>query len=517
MAKKTTLSHAAIGELIGTQSDSGINRFLGLQYATLKDHFASPEIKHYQGAENVDCTKPGPQPPCFAPGPEAEFAFIQHKLDYDRSLVKVSDRECLNLNITAPSTLKKDQKLPVLVFIHGGGFSVGSPSVPQYDMTRLVELSAESDMAIIAVSIGYRLSAPGFLTSKELREAGYKPNNGLGDQRTALQWIQKHISGFGGDPSNVTLMGQSAGAVSVTYHLHASERLFTRFILMSGSYLSQPPASLASAEENYTKALQALNLASTPPKERIPALLTMDPLALCTTCFHAGVQDSAVLDDDLIPPTLTFSSLADGSLALPALAWCQSALIGDCQFDGNIRSLALTSRKNDIAKDFCESIKSSLPSSAAWKLLQAYDLHPTTTPDEEKALHAILEICTDIYFLRTHSLPRAAAWEGSWKGEAGHIQDLMWVLMNLEEVLGEEQREQGMGFARRVVGFVNGKEEGKGWERWPEALVVGPEGRVEVKRDEAPGNGRRGVVLELAREVGMDRLREALGAFMAGG
>jgi len=57
----------------------------------------------------------------------------------------------------------------------------------------------------------YRLGAPGFLTSKELRNAGYKPNNGLVDQRNALKWIKKHIGGFHGDAQNVTLVGQSAG------------------------------------------------------------------------------------------------------------------------------------------------------------------------------------------------------------------------------------------------------------------------------------------------------------------
>jgi carboxylesterase type B len=57
----------------------------------------------------------------------------------------------------------------------------------------------------------YRLGAPGFLTSRELVSHGYKPNNGLHDQRIALLWIQKFISGFGGDPSNITLVGESAG------------------------------------------------------------------------------------------------------------------------------------------------------------------------------------------------------------------------------------------------------------------------------------------------------------------
>ncbi|KAK4507867.1 hypothetical protein PRZ48_001602 [Zasmidium cellare] len=529
MSKTVPFSHPTIGELTGTHSDSGINCFLGIQYATIQDRFSSPEIKQYHEPGKIDCTKPGPQSFCFAPGPDAEFAFLQHKLDYDRSLMTVSDTECLNLNITAPSTIKEIQKLPVLVFIHGGGFSVGSPSVPQYDMTRLVALSVESGMPIIAVSIGYRLSAPGFLTSQKLRTAGYKPNNGLRDQRTALQWIQKHISGFGGDPSNVTLMGESAGAVATTYHLHAQEHLFTRFMLMSGSYLSQPPASLSDAEENYAKAVKALGLESTPPEERINTLLTMDPLTLCTKCFHSGVQDSAVLDNDLITFSPTYSSLADNTLAIPALEWCKSALIGDCQFDGNIRSLALQHRKKDIAAAFCTSLTTSLPPSVSSAILSAYNLTPST-PDPQ-ALQSILELCTDIsFYMPTHHLATHLSrhlpvniyrfnapnpWEGPWKGQAIHIQDLTWLLQNFAEFLDEEQRGQGVEFAQKVLGFVNGR----AWETWPEALVLGTEGRVEVVRDEAPGNGRRGFVLELVKEgrVGMDELSGALGRFMAGG
>ncbi|RYF39076.1 MAG: hypothetical protein EOO38_23825, partial [Cytophagaceae bacterium] len=75
----------------------------------------------------------------------------------------------------------------------------------------------------LLTSFSYRLGAAGFMTSEELRVAGYKANNGFHDQRTALKWIKKHISGFGGDPNEITTVGESAGGLSVTMLLCSEE------------------------------------------------------------------------------------------------------------------------------------------------------------------------------------------------------------------------------------------------------------------------------------------------------
>lgn len=106
--------------------------------------------------------------------------------------------------------------------------------------------------------------------------------------------MQKHVSGFGGDPSNVALTYQSAGAVATTKHLHANKELFTRFISMSGSYLPQRPLSLKAAEKNHAKAIKALDLDTGSSDQRFKAQPNMDPMTLCMKCFQAGVQDSPV-------------------------------------------------------------------------------------------------------------------------------------------------------------------------------------------------------------------------------
>ena len=146
-------------------------------------------------------------------GVDMELGFIQTTLP-KTEFPGISDIEGLHLNISVPKQAKSitgNEALPVLVFIHGGGYAIGGNWWPQYDTAKLVQLSQTLGKPIIAVNINYRLGAPGFLTSPELRAAGYKANNGLRDQRVALSWVKEYIQGFGGDSNNITVAGESAG------------------------------------------------------------------------------------------------------------------------------------------------------------------------------------------------------------------------------------------------------------------------------------------------------------------
>lgn len=138
--------------------------------------------------------------------------------------------DCLHLNIWAPQNAKD---LPVLIYIHGGGFVYGCGSLEQYNG----KYFAESENTII-VTINYRLGAFGFLAGR-----GLKGNFGIKDQQLAFMWIQKNIGQFGGDPSKVTIDGQSAGAISVATHLSlaSSKQLqpFRAAIIQSNPVLMQ--------------------------------------------------------------------------------------------------------------------------------------------------------------------------------------------------------------------------------------------------------------------------------------
>ncbi len=120
--------------------------------------------------------------------------------------------DCLYLNIWTPAKTSKD-KIPVLVWIYGGGFSFGSTSEPVYDGTKL------ANKGVLLVSIAYRVNQFGFLAHPEL--SAENPNHvsgnyGILDQIAGLQWIQKNIAAFGGDPDKVTIFGESAGGISVS-------------------------------------------------------------------------------------------------------------------------------------------------------------------------------------------------------------------------------------------------------------------------------------------------------------
>ncbi|PPQ64464.1 hypothetical protein CVT24_008474 [Panaeolus cyanescens] len=129
------------------------------------------------------------------------------------AVVGIGSEDCLTLNIWKPSTVKQGERLPVMVYIHGGGFYYGTPQgFPMYDWV--------AQQRIVAVSITYRLGLLGFLGGRQVKEDG-DLNAGLLDQRAALNWIQRHISKFGGDPDNVTIVGESAGGASVTMQMFA--------------------------------------------------------------------------------------------------------------------------------------------------------------------------------------------------------------------------------------------------------------------------------------------------------
>jgi para-nitrobenzyl esterase len=146
--------------------------------------------------------------------------------------------DCLYLNVWT-SAPHAEAKHPVLAYIHGGGFSEGSGSVAIYDGEALAK------KGLVVVTINYRLGVLGFLAHPELSaESGHRAsgNYGLLDQVSALRWVRRNIAAFGGDPDNVTIAGQSAGAISV-YLLTASPLafgLFHRAIVQSG------PGGLAS-------------------------------------------------------------------------------------------------------------------------------------------------------------------------------------------------------------------------------------------------------------------------------
>ncbi|HKR85180.1 MAG TPA: carboxylesterase family protein [Terriglobales bacterium] len=245
----TTVVITSAGRLQGTHRSRGGAEFLGIPYA-------KAPIGNLRWHEPVELdTWPGVREATRFGAPCAQAVLG----DWNRHDAETSKEDCLFLNVITPVWPPK-AKLPVMFWIHGGANAGGTASSPLYKDGTLTE------HGIVLVTVNYRLGIFGFLAHPELaRESPHQTsgNYGLMDQIAALGWVRKNIAAFGGDPDNVTVFGQSAGAEDTSLLMISpqSKGLFQRAIVQSGSAFMPPVAPLAAAE----KAGEALVAALGPP------------------------------------------------------------------------------------------------------------------------------------------------------------------------------------------------------------------------------------------------------------
>jgi carboxylesterase type B len=205
--RSVTITIPSTGRILGKRLSGGLDFFGGIPYAAPPVgalRWAPPEPVTPWAPSQLDATQFGPDcwqlvDPVLNPGAETQ---------------QMSE-DCLYLNVYTPAgahaaVASRNPLRPVLVWLHGGAFQQGGARRPEYDGRRL------ADRGTIVVTLNYRLGALGFLVSSA---DGLYGNFGLMDQRAALHWIKENIIYFGGDPDNVTLFGESAGAVMTVLHL----------------------------------------------------------------------------------------------------------------------------------------------------------------------------------------------------------------------------------------------------------------------------------------------------------
>lgn len=218
----------------------------------------------------------------------------------------------LNVNVFSPSPGKADAALPVLVYIHGGGFTEGSPASPWYDG------AAFNRDGVVTVTISYRLGFDGFG-----HIPGAPSNRGVRDWLAALRWVQTNIAAFGGDPGRVTIAGQSAGggAVLTLLGMPAAQGLFHAVWALS------PAISDVPGERARTLSAKLANLAGVAPtrdgfagvseaelaelQEEAASHASRNPLAPIHALLEDGLTWGPMVDGDLIPQP-TIDSLRDG-------------------------------------------------------------------------------------------------------------------------------------------------------------------------------------------------------------
>jgi para-nitrobenzyl esterase len=242
--------HISQGELEGEVSTMGPLAFKGIP-------FAAPPVGDLRWREPRaatswagvrDATKFGPA--CMQP--ESPL------LRVPRSAMS---EDCLYLNVWTPS-LKPAQPAPVMVFIHGGSFIGGAGSQSEYDGANL------ANRGVVVATINYRLGVLGFLAHPDLSAESPRHtsgNYGLLDQMAALRWVRQNIAAFGGDPRNITVFGESAGASSIGYLLVAPDAkdLFDKAILESPSIVFQPSPEL-SREYRGLASMESIGVAAAP-------------------------------------------------------------------------------------------------------------------------------------------------------------------------------------------------------------------------------------------------------------
>lgn len=220
------------GEILGTSCRlDGVIAFKGIRYATAGRWEYPKQVTSWDGV--YDATSYGNcsyQPRTFY-NEEENLKKIFYYNEFRKGEKYTYSEDCLFLNIWTPETATENSKLPVVVYIHGGGFTGGCGHEKHFDDPVWPE------KGVVAVTLNYRLGPMGFLCLPELKaEAGHTGNYGLFDQLCAIKWVRDNIAAFGGDPDKITIMGQSAGAMSVQLHCVSplSEGLYRGAVMSSG-------------------------------------------------------------------------------------------------------------------------------------------------------------------------------------------------------------------------------------------------------------------------------------------
>ncbi|PSN63436.1 alpha/beta-hydrolase [Corynespora cassiicola Philippines] len=431
---------------------------------------------------------------------------------------KMHELDCLHLTVTVPKPSHGSPaytNLPVFVWVHGGGLSMGSTSWPQYDLRAFVARSAELGKPVVGVAVNYRLGPFGFLASEEL---GVPGNLGFKDQVLGFRWVREHIGGFGGDAGNVTAVGESAGGISLSALLCAEVggRLFDRVVVMSGEVTLRKPRGARWHEEMVKEQVRYLGLEGLSLRERRRALWEMDaeemvrklPLAQ----HFCGLVDGEWLREDV-----TLGVLADGRRREHRPGWCKEFVIGDTAHDGTVLKARILDDPRALERLKAACAKHLTPSETD-TLLSAYGLVSPSSPEHQ--YQSILALTSEMRFylpaLAAHSGWKSSAVakpahryhfhisnpvEGPFKDLSSHEFDVACLLQNFRGLFDEKTNRAALAMTDHFIGFLNGE----GWANYGEVVVFGDAGVEKLSEEEYEQRFRDGRG-EVLKSIGVDRV-----------
>lgn len=389
--------------------------------------------------------------------------------------------DCLYLNVWAPRHSVGD-KLPVMVWLFGGGWTTGSASMPLYAGDQLAA------RGVVVVTVGYRVGAFGFLAHPELsRESPHhvSGNYGLLDQIAALEWIKRNIGAFGGDSHRVTIFGQSAGSMSVCLLMSSplARGLFQRAIGESGGVFS-PPAAVPGSKFLFLKGAEETGLAL---QKQLGAASLADLRRLPASDIQKVAQNLPLLfafDGYVLPrqPFVTFSAGGQNDVPL---------LLGSNADEGRPFLDGISVRATSFGSDLARTPFAKIPPS----VLEHY---PSATDDEAWASRAALErdvrFGWDIwtwarlqartgrakvfYYYFAHVPPTRA--DSPWKHwGVGHWAELPYVFGHPNQAPGAWTSEDH-ALSEAMIGYwtnfaKRGDPNGPGLPHWPAFVITQPE------------------------------------------
>lgn len=453
------------GQITG-KTDGEIRSFLGIPYAAPpvgELRWKSPhEVTPWTQVKS--CTEFGPA--CPQPKQKDDSGYSE---------------DCLYLNVWTPAK-KPDERLPVMVWIHGGAFNFGSSSQPEYNGRNL------ANKGVVVVTINYRLGPLGFLVhpllSKESAD-GVSGNYGLLDQIAALKWVQKNISAFGGDPDRVTIFGQSAGSRSVSLLMISplSKGLFHGAIAQSGGpiigseYLNPvfngDMANVSKMGEKLASALDCDKKEDVLAAMRKKSAAEIVAAADCkTSVFDEGLFFAPVFDGKVLPenPMTTYAGGAQHDVPI---------ITGSTLNEGNLylideKDLTIEKYKSFLKARFAENFNEAFrmfPANEAKDVAKAMDKVITVGANAYPArlvAQCMGKMKSKAYLYQFTRLPDTAM---ARKLGVHHGVDLAYVFGNMKKSdgyndtdmrLSEKMMDYWVNFAK------TGNPNGQGLANWPE-------------------------------------------------
>lgn len=408
----------------GTKVEKPVVHFRSIPYATIPARFKQSVLLStipdaYDGRPKGDFTQYGHACP-QVPQP---YDTVSGKLpgEEDRNYDEFT---CLNLTISAPlsqvqkrSEDRTEKGLPVMVYVHGGALEEGAGHISALNETvKMTDMAEAENTGVVVVSIGYRLNWFGFIACQDLVDEARGEsqlgesdlplfNYGLRDQRNAFLWVKENISGFGGDPDNITAFGESAGAISLSLHLCSDVPLFHRVILQSGSPSCLTNVPTEYHEHRYQKLLEFLSINADTAAARLqalrdtPARRLIDAIAAFAM---GGFRPYRGPESQFFPVAPTWAN--QGSL-MANCPWIGDIMIGDSFNEGYVF--------HDIFKTVCQSkfianVRRVLGQQRANQILNAYGIDPEGKIDPNLFVAQGMKLAGDVVFSEpTHSISNA--------------------------------------------------------------------------------------------------------------